>query len=181
MRFLAEADRICSECSDIFHFGAENMCTRILVAFGLAGMLAATSAFAAGQPQPKSPVQKSPAQAVPIYTPPPQEQLIYNNTAELLKQVAALQSSIKALQTSVATLENAQSQQTAQLKDMARRLYGVCVMQQTVFGFHIGGTVDAYGDFPMCTWAGFNTLISGGTAGFFNSNPTNFDTPFGGQ
>jgi hypothetical protein len=147
------------------------MCTRNLVAFSLAGLLAATSAFAANTDQLKAPGQGQAVGSSPATASPSQDQLILNNTAELLKQVAALSKQVNALTA-------AQSQQTAQLKDMAQRLYGTCVMVQ--YSWYMINSSAGLGDYPLCTWAGFKNLEAVGNTGhYFGANSTNFDTPFG--
>jgi hypothetical protein len=148
------------------------MYCRILVGLSVAGMLVVTSAFAANTNQPKGSGQGQtlPASQAPAAMAPSQEQLIYNNTADLLKQVAALVKQVDALTA-------AQTQQTAQLKDMGRRLYGMCVMEQVLLGFDWSKTADGLSDYALCTQAGFSSLATS----IFYSNSSNFDTPFGGQ
>jgi hypothetical protein len=78
---------------------------------------------------------KTPAQVSPPAQP--------SDVATILKIVTQMQSGVKTLQTEVANLAASQKDQTtqlsAQLKDMARRLYLTCILSQRQMDMTVPG------------------------------------------
>jgi hypothetical protein len=97
---------------------------------------------------------------------------------DVLKLLAQMQSDVKALQASVTNLAASQSDQAAQLKDVARRLYATCILSQRQMDITVPG---GWSENALCT---YNGLTAGGeavTADIFGQNPVNIDTAFGGR
>lgn len=116
---------------------------------------------------------KTPAQVSPPAQP--------SDVATILKIVTQMQSDVKTLQTEVANLAASQKDQTtqlsAQLKDMARRLYLTCVLSQRQMDMTVPG---AWSENILCTYQGITAAGQAVTADVFGKNPTDIDTAFGG-
>ena len=100
---------------------------------------------------------------------------------KMLQIVTQMQGDVKAMQAAVANLEKNQNDQaarvSAQLKDMARRLYATCVLVQRQMDITVPG---GWSENKLCTYQG---LTAGGEAimrDIFGQNPTNIDAAFGG-
>ena len=132
----------------------------------------AGTAFAANN-VPSGPQQQTPQLPATIIQMPSQ-------LDNIGKSVTELQNSMKALQTSVAALAKAQSEQFAQLKDMARRLYITCVLVQRDFDTTTLGM--GWENEPLCTAKGLSMQgqLPGYLSDLFLQNSQNIDTPFGG-
>jgi hypothetical protein len=100
---------------------------------------------------------------------------------QILKMVSQMQSDVKALQTTVANLAASQNTQatqlSAQLKDVARRLYATCVLTQRQMDITVPGT---WSENMLCNYRGLTAAGQAVTQDIFGQNPTNIDTAFGG-
>ncbi len=104
-----------------------------------------------------------------------------SEVGEILKLVTEMQSDVKALQTAVANLEKNQNDQatrvSAQLKDVARRLYATCVLTQRQMDITVPG---GWSENKLCTYQGLTAGGEAVTRDIFGQNPINIDAVFGG-
>jgi hypothetical protein len=99
----------------------------------------------------------------------------------VLKAVTQMQSDVKALQATVATLAASQNDQaakvSAQLTDIARRLYATCVLTQRQMDISVPG---GWSENALCNYKGLTAAGEAVTGDIFGKNPTNIDKAFGG-
>jgi hypothetical protein len=113
---------------------------------------------------------KTPAQVSPPAQP--------SDVATILKIVTQMQSDVKTLHANLAASQKDQTTQlSAQLKDMARRLYLTCVLSQRQMDMTVPG---AWSENILCTYQGVTGAGQAVTADIFGKNPTDIDTAFGG-
>jgi hypothetical protein len=99
----------------------------------------------------------------------------------ILKAVTQMQVDVKALQATVATLQSNQNDQatkvSAQITDMARRLYATCIITQRLMDVTVPG---GWSENALCNYKGLTAAGEDVTQDIFGKNPLNIDKAFGG-